>query len=90
MSIKINVSQAMTEYSTGERLGEVEGSTVEECLDQLVKKRPDFKHWLFEDNGKLREYVDIFINKESAFPEPLKKPVKDGDELYLMSLIGGG
>jgi molybdopterin synthase sulfur carrier subunit len=90
MSIKINVSQAMTEYSTGERLGEVEGGTVGECIEALLKVRPNFRHWLFEDDGKLKEYVDIFINKESAFPDPLKKPVKDGDEIYLMSLIGGG
>ncbi len=90
MSIKILVSQAMTEYSTGEQVGEVQGKTVAECVDQLIKKRPDFRHWLFEDSGKLREYVDIFINKESAFPDPLKKPVEDGDEIYLMSLIGGG
>ena len=90
MSVKISVSQAMTEYSTGERLGEVNGSTVRECLDQLVIKVPKMKRWLFDENGKLYEYVDIFINKTSAFPEPLKKRVKDGDELFIMSLIGGG
>ncbi len=90
MSVKVSVSQAMTEYSTGQRLGEVNGTTVGECLDQLVIKVPNFKRWLFDENGNLHEYVDIFVNKESAFPNPLLSPVKDGDELYIMSLIGGG
>jgi adenylyltransferase/sulfurtransferase len=90
MSIKVDVSQALSENTSGTRLGEVNGSTVGECLDQLVIKVPNMKRWLFDENGNLHEYIDIFINRESAFPNPLLSPVKDGDELYIMSLIGGG
>jgi molybdopterin converting factor small subunit len=90
MSIKISVSQALSEGQSPTRLGEVDGKTVGECLDQLIIKRPDMKRWLFDESGNLKEYVDIFINKQNAFPSPLAKPVKDGDELFIMSLIGGG
>ncbi len=90
MSIRVTVSQALTEYSTGSQLGEVKGNTVGECLEQLTRKVPSLKQWLFDENGALHEYVDIFINKENAFPEPLAKPIKDGDELHIICLIGGG
>ena len=90
MSIRVTVSQALTEYSTGSQLGEVNGNTVGECLEQLTLKAPNLKQWLFDENGVLHEYVDLFINKGNAFPEPLAKPIKDGDELHIMCLIGGG
>jgi molybdopterin converting factor small subunit len=90
MSITISVSQALSEGQIPSRLGEVNGKTVGECLAQLLIKRADMKRWLFDDNGELKDYVDIFINKQNAFPAPLTRPVKDGDEIFLMSLIGGG
>ena len=89
MTVKINISQALAEGSPT-RLAEVEGKTVGECLEQLFVKRPDMKQWLFDENGELKNYIDIFINKRNAFPLPLTKLVADGDEIYLMSLIGGG
>jgi adenylyltransferase/sulfurtransferase len=89
MTVKISISQALAEGSPT-RLAEVEGKTVGECLDQLFIKRPDMKPWLFDENGELKNYIDIFINKRNAFPLPLAKSVLDGDEIYLMSLIGGG
>lgn len=90
MSIRVTVSQALTEYSTGSELGQVDGCTVGECIEKLSEKIPSLRRWLFDEKGILHEYVDIFINKKSAFPDPLSRPVRDGDELHLMCLIGGG
>ncbi len=90
MGVRVVTSQALTEYSTGRELGEVEGSTVQECLDELTRKLPELKRMLFNDSGSLHEYVDIFINRETAFPDPLSRPVKNGDELFIICLIGGG
>ncbi len=90
MSIKVNVSQALSEDTSGTRLGEVEGKTVGECLEQIIIKLPNMKRFIFDENGNLHEYIDIFINKQNAFPRPLEKTVKDGDDLYVMSIVGGG
>lgn len=90
MGIRVIASQALTDYSAGRELGEVNGSTVGECLDQLTRKLPYLSHWLFDEKGNLREYVDVCVNKENIFPDPLARPVKDGDELFIMCLIGGG
>ncbi|MBI2979332.1 MAG: MoaD/ThiS family protein [Chloroflexi bacterium] len=32
----------------------------------------------------------IYVNEESAFPEELARPVKDGDELHIVTMIAGG
>ena len=68
----------------------VTGSTVGQCLDDLTKQYPGIKPGLFENNGKLHSYIDIYVNGESAYPEMLAKPVKNGDKLHIIFLIGGG
>ncbi len=90
MSIKIDVSLLTHQYTKSQQVVEVNGDTVGQCLDDLVKQFPSIKQGLFDRNGKLHGYIDIYVNGESAYPEVLAKPVKDGDELHIIFLIGGG
>jgi molybdopterin converting factor small subunit len=69
---------------------EVSGSTVGECLNHLVTKFPDMKKQLFTKSGILFDNIIISVNGESAYPEQLAKPVKDGDELNIVFMISGG
>ena len=90
MSIKIDISLLSHQYTKGQQIVEVNGSTVGQCLDDLVKQFPGIKQGLFDGNGKLHSYIDIYVNGESAYPEALAKPVKAGDKLHIIFLIGGG
>ena len=40
--------------------------------------------------GNLFDNIIISVNGESAYPEQLAKPVKDGDELNIVFMISGG
>ena len=91
MSVKINLHPNLSLFFTdGQEVVEVNGSTVGQCLDDLVKQFPRIKQGLFSKDGRLLNYVDIYVNGESSYPEELAKPVKDGDELYIMLIIAGG
>lgn len=90
MSIKINIASYLQPYTNNLEVVEVNGSTVGECLNHLVKQFPAIKKMLFDKNSKLFSYAGIYINGEDAHPEELAKPVKDRDELYILYIIGGG
>jgi len=90
VSIKIDVSTFLHKYTNGQQVVEVSGSTVGQCLNDLVKQFPSIEPGLFDKNGKLHSYIAIYVNGESTYPEELAKPVKDGDELHVIFLIGGG
>ena len=90
MSVKINIPSYLRPYANNMEVVEVNGSTVGKCLDHLVKQFPGIKKQLFSKNDKLFEYINIFVNGESAYPEQLAKPVKDGDKLRVLFIIGGG
>ncbi len=90
MSVKINIHPVLYHFTNDQDVVEVNGSTVGQCLEQLVAQFPEVKKGLFGKDGKLLNYVDIYVNGESAYPEELAKPVEDGDELHLVLILAGG
>ena len=90
MSIKIDIPSYLQPFTNNMEVVEVNGSTVGGCLNHLVKQFPGIEKMLFAKNGKLHSYVGIYVNGEDAYPEELAKPVKDGDEVYILYIIGGG
>ena len=69
---------------------DVAGNTVGDCLNDLVKQFPQCGEMLFDKNGTLIGYIEVYVNGESTYPEELSKPVKDGDQLYILSVVAGG
>jgi molybdopterin converting factor small subunit len=90
VSVKINIHPFLSQHTNNQDVVEVNGSTVGQCLQQLVARFPELRQWLFEKNGKLNRLVEIYVNMESSYPEELAKPVKDGDELHIIIIISGG
>jgi hypothetical protein len=45
---------------------------------------------LFAKKDKLLNVVEVFINHETAYPNELVKPVKEGDEIHLVIMLAGG
>jgi len=90
MSVKIDIPSYMKSFTNNKGVLEVSGSTVGECLNHLVKQFPQIKKQLFSKAGNLFENIIISINGESAYPEQLAKPVKDGDKLKIVLVVGGG
>jgi len=90
MSVTINLGPGLQRLTDGQTTVKVEGNSVGQCLDGLVKQFPGLKSRLFDKKGKLHNYIDIYVNQESAYPEELAKAVRDGDELHITLLIAGG
>ena len=90
MSIKIDIPSYLQPFTNTMAVFEANGSTVAECLNHLVKQFPGMEKMLLAKNGKLFDYVNIYLNEEDAYPDELAKAVKDGDELHILYIIGGG
>ena len=90
MSIEVNIHQALRHVTNKQSKVEVTGATVGECLNDLVRQFPGVKPKIFDKNGKLLNYVDIYVNKESSYPEELAKRVNAGDRLHITLIIAGG
>ena len=90
MTVRVHIHKTHRTFTDGMELVDVEGRSVAECLRSLVVRFPNIRRVLFASNGELLKNIDIYINAESAYPEELKKPVKDGDEIHLDLMLTGG
>ena len=90
MSIVINIHKTHRQFTDGMELVEVEGNTVGECLKNLTTKFPKMKDAIFDKKGRLLNVVEIYVNMESAYPDELKKKVKDGDKIHVALMLAGG
>ncbi len=91
MSTKLHLHWDTWRHLTnGQATVEVNGNTTGECLKDLVKQFPAIEKEIFDKDGKLLEYLSVFVNREIAFPDEMATPVKDKDEIHLIPLIGGG
>jgi sulfur-carrier protein len=40
-----------------------EGSTVQEALDRVFAENPLLRSYLLDDQGRLRQHVNVFVNE---------------------------
>jgi hypothetical protein len=67
-----------------------EGSTVGECLTDLVERYPGAEKLLFDARGDLPKRVYVFVNAEGMQKAEFARPVTEKDVLILAVLATGG
>ena len=90
MSINVSIHRTHRQFTDGLDSVEVEGNSVGNCLDDLIRQFPDMRNALFDKKGKLLNAIEIYINLKSAYPDELLKPVKDGDDIHITLMLAGG
>ena len=90
MSVKVRIHPILHDLTDGQDVVEVSGSNFRECLDELELQFPGIKGRLYDKRGDLNPIHDIYVNGESAYPNELSKPLKDGDVVTIAMLYVGG
>ncbi len=88
---KILIPTPLRQFTEKHDSVELSGGTVGEVLTALTAKFPDLRKQLFSDEGKLRSFVNVYLNDEDI--RYLKKdstPVAAGDTLSIVPSIAGG
>ena len=69
----------------------VTGGTVGEVLTALTAQFPDLRKQIFTDEGKVRSFVNVYLNDEDIrYLCKDATETKDGDTLSLVPSIAGG
>jgi molybdopterin converting factor small subunit len=69
----------------------VDGSTVGEALKALDAAHPGFGERLFDADGNLRRFVNVFVADEDIrFLDGLSTPVEDSTTVSIIPAVAGG
>ena len=90
MPVNVHIHLTHRQFTNGQDVVAVQGTTVGECLNHLVRLYPGMEKALFAKKDKLLNVVEVFVNHAAAYPNELTKPVKDGDEINLLVMLAGG
>jgi molybdopterin synthase sulfur carrier subunit len=90
MGIKISIPWFFQRATGGAKTVELEGNTVGDCLKGLVVRFPALETELFDKQGKLSPFIDIYLDGRSVRSAGLDTPVANGDGLSILLLVDGG
>jgi adenylyltransferase/sulfurtransferase len=91
MSIIIEIPTPLRRFTSENAAVDVEAASVGQAMQQLVAKHPDLRAHLYDGAGKLRTFVNLFLNDEDVrYMDKEGTAVSDGDRLSIIPSIAGG
>ena len=87
----INIPTPLRPFTDKKESVEVHGATVGELLADLTTRYEGLRKHLYADNGKLRNFVNVYLNDEDIrYLQRENTPVKSGDTLSIVPSVAGG
>src|SRR6266404_7133984 len=91
MAVKVIIPTPLRVYAAKNDSAEVSAQTVGEALSGLTTQHAELRKHLFTDDGKLRSFVNVYLNDEDIrYMAKEATPVKDGDVVSIVPSIAGG
>ena len=91
MAIKMEIPTALRPFAGKQASVEFNAATVGEALRHLTTTYGDLRKHLYTDDGRLRSFVNIYVNDEDIrYLEKENTPIKDGDTISIVPSIAGG
>ncbi|MFQ5628184.1 MAG: ThiF family adenylyltransferase, partial [bacterium] len=88
---KVYIPSALRPFLQNQSTINMPGNTVDHVLKNLVENYPGVRNHLLEESGKLRNYVNIFVNNEDIrFLENENTKVEGKDEISIVPSVAGG
>ena len=91
MASKLKIPSPLRRFTNGESSIDVNGNNVRKILEELFNAHPDIKGHLVEDDGNLRNFVNIFIEGEDIRQKGgMDAEINDGSDVRIIPSIAGG
>jgi sulfur-carrier protein len=90
--MNIHIPTPLRTYTGGLETVSIAGATVDAVFQQLTVDYPEIKQHLFTPEGKLRSFVNVYLNDDDIryLQNKEETAVKDTDELTIIPSIAGG
>src|SRR5688572_4980382 len=91
MATKILIPTPLRPYTDKKDAVDADGATVGELLADLTRRHGGLKKHLYTDDGRLRSFVNVYINDEDIrYLQKEQTPVQPGDTISIIPSVAGG
>jgi molybdopterin converting factor small subunit len=87
----LRIPTPLRAYTNGQSTVNVAGNNVSEVLIDLTKQYPTIKPHIFNEDGALRPFVNLFVGESNIKDlQGVDTPIKEEDKVMLIPSIAGG
>jgi len=87
----IRIPPVLRSSTGGAKLVEIDGATVGEVIDALVRTYPSLASQLLTADGRLSTFVNVFVNDtDIRHLDAMATPIDKRDSLVLLPAMAGG
>ncbi|MFO7261463.1 MAG: ubiquitin-like small modifier protein 1 [bacterium] len=91
MGAVVRIPAPLRAYAGGREEVEVSGVTVADALRDLASRYPQLRRHLYDDHGRLRAFVNVFLNERDVRDlEGEATRLGPGDTLTIVPSVAGG
>jgi MoaD family protein len=91
MAVKVVIPTPLRQFAGKKDSVDIDARTVGEALAGLTSQFGDLRKHLFNEEGKLRSFVNVYVNDEDIrFLQKDQTPVKESDVISIVPSIAGG
>src|ERR687891_2956247 len=91
MPTKILIPTPLRPFTDKKDAVEIDGNTIGEVLHNLTAKYGGLKQHLYSTDGKLRSFVNIYVNDDDIrYLQKDQTPLKAGDTVSIIPSVAGG
>jgi len=91
MAVKVVIPTPLRQFAGKKDSVDIDARTVGEALAGLTLQFGDLRKHLFNEEGKLRSFVNVYVNDEDIrFLQKDQTPVKESDVISIVPSIAGG
>jgi len=91
MAVKVIIPTPLRPYAGKQESVELQAGSVAEALIALTTRFSELKKHLYSDDGRLRSFVNIYVNDEDIrYLQKEKTSLREGDTVSIVPSIAGG
>ena len=91
MATTVRIPTPLRRVTDGQDKVDAEGATLREIIDSMESQFPGIKARICDDDGNLRNFVNVFVNGEDVrFMDGVDSATADGDEISIVPAVAGG
>jgi molybdopterin converting factor small subunit len=88
---KVHIPTPLRQYAGKHASVQVKAATIADALSELVAQHPDLRRHLYTEDGKLRAFVNVYLNDEDIrYLQKEATAVTESDTISIVPSIAGG
>ena len=88
---KVHIPTPLRQYAGKQSAVDVKATSIADALSDLVAQHPELRRHLYTDEGKLRAFVNVYLNDEDIrYLQKEDTLVSESDTISIVPSIAGG